>query len=115
MNLRDQMSGTIPASLLHLTPKRFDIIGDVAVISIPPELDEFKDEIANTIVSKRGNINKVLNKVAKLEGENRVGGFERLLGSDAVTLHREFGFIRDKSVLRKYGYSREYRPAAAVG
>jgi tRNA (guanine37-N1)-methyltransferase len=39
MNLRDQLSGTIPAPLLHLTPKRFDIIGDVAVISIPPELD----------------------------------------------------------------------------
>ncbi|HJH31354.1 MAG TPA: hypothetical protein C5S50_04035 [Methanosarcinaceae archaeon] len=42
MNLRNQMSGTVPDSLLHLTPKRFDIIGDVAVISIPPELDDFK-------------------------------------------------------------------------
>ncbi len=54
MNLRDQMSGTIPDPLLHLTPKRFDIIGDVAVISIPPELDDFKDEIAKTIVSRLG-------------------------------------------------------------
>ncbi|MBW6471161.1 MAG: class I SAM-dependent methyltransferase family protein [Methanosarcinaceae archaeon] len=92
MNLRDQMSGTIPAPLLHLTPKRFDIIGNIAVISIPPELDDFKDEIAKTIVSKRGNVRTVLNKVAKLDGEKRVGGFERLLGSDTVTQHREFGF-----------------------
>ena len=54
MNLRDQMSGTIPVPLLHLTPKRFDIIGDVAVISIPPERDDFKDEIAKTVVSRTG-------------------------------------------------------------
>lgn len=86
------MSGTIPAPLLHLTPKRFDIIGDVAIISIPPELDNFKNEIADTIVSKRGNVRTVLNKVAKLNGEKRVGRFETLLGSDTVTLHREFGF-----------------------
>jgi len=86
------MSSTIPAPLLHLTPKRFDIIGDIAVISIPPELDDFKNEIAKTIVSKRGNVRTVLNKVAKLDGEKRVGGFEKLIGSDAVTLHREFGF-----------------------
>ena len=69
------MSGTISAQLLHLTPKRFDIIGDIAVISIPPELDDFKGEIAKTIVSKRGNVRTVLNKVAKLDGEKRVGGF----------------------------------------
>ena len=86
------MSSTIPIPLLHLTPKRFDIIGNVAVISIPPELDKFKDEIAKTIVSKRRNIRTVLNKVAKLDGEKRVGRFETLLGSDTVTLHREFGF-----------------------
>ncbi len=86
------MSGTIPNPFLYLTPKRFDIIGDVAVISIPPELDDFKDEIAQTIISKRGNVRTVLNKVAKLDGEKRVGGLERLLGCDAVTLHREFGF-----------------------
>ena len=88
MNLRDQMGGTMPDSLLPRAPKRFDIIGDVAVISIPPELDDFKNEIAKTIVSKRGNVMTVLNKVAKLDGDKRVGGFERLLGSDTMTLHK---------------------------
>ena len=43
-----------PCPLLPLTPKRFDIIGDVAVISIPSEHDNFKDEIAKTIVSRSG-------------------------------------------------------------
>lgn len=92
MNLRDQMKNNIPKSLLYHTPKRFDVIGDIVVISIPPELDEFKDEIAKTIVSKRGNIRTVLNKVTKLDGERRVGGFEVLSGTDTVTLHREYGF-----------------------
>ncbi len=86
------MKGTIPDSLLHLTPKRFDIIGNVAVISIPHEIDNFKDEIAKTIASKHGNVKTVLNKVAKLDGERRVGRFETLLGLETVTTHREFGF-----------------------
>ena len=35
-------------------PKRFDNIGDVVVISIPSEHDNFKNEIAKTIVSRFG-------------------------------------------------------------
>jgi len=86
------MKNRILESLLHKTPKRFDIIGDVVIISIPPELDEFKSEIAKTIVSKQGNIRTVLNKVAKLDGEGRIGGFEILFGNDTITLYKEFGF-----------------------
>ncbi|MDD4498493.1 MAG: class I SAM-dependent methyltransferase family protein [Methanosarcinaceae archaeon] len=93
MNLRDEMRGKVEASLLGFIPKRFDVIGSVAVISIPEELRAFKKEIAETLVSKRKNVRTVLNKVSKLEGDHRVAGFELLLGNSTKTLHRENGYV----------------------
>lgn len=74
-----------------LVPKRFDVIGDIAVVSIPPELEEHKSSVAEYVASKRGNIRVVLNKVTKLEGDHRVAGLELLLGDSSLTTHMEFG------------------------
>jgi len=93
MALRDQMKGTIPEPLLRLIPNRFEVIGDVAVVSITPQLDDYRTDIARVIVSKRKNIRAVLNKVTKLDGEKRVAGFEILSGSGTETIHREYGHI----------------------
>lgn len=82
----------IPQELCHLVPKRFDVIGGVAVVSIPPELEARKIPVAEYIASKRGNIRAVINKVTKLEGDHRVAGFELLLGDSSITTHAEFGF-----------------------
>ena len=92
MNLREQMQGIIPDSLLPLVPNRFDIIGDLVVISIPPELDDYKTVIAKNIVLQHGNIKNVLNKVAMLDGDNRVGRFDIILGDSTHTVHREYGY-----------------------
>ncbi|SES75521.1 tRNA (guanine37-N1)-methyltransferase [Methanococcoides vulcani] len=80
-----------PEEIRHLIPKRFDIIGDVAVVSFPPELRDHRFSVAEYISSKRGNIRGVLNKVTKLEGDHRVAGFELLLGDSSLTTHMEFG------------------------
>ncbi|MGM0770078.1 MAG: class I SAM-dependent methyltransferase [Halobacteriota archaeon] len=82
----------IPEGLQHLVPKRFDAIGDVAVVSLPSELEEYRSSVAEYMASKRGNIKAVLNKVTKLEGDHRVAGFELLLGDSSITTHVEFGF-----------------------
>ncbi|WP_440952933.1 class I SAM-dependent methyltransferase [Methanococcoides sp. FTZ1] len=82
----------IPEDLLHLVPKRFDVIGDIAVVSIPAELKAHKISVAEYVASKRGNIRSVLNKVTKLEGDHRVAGFELLIGDSTLTTHSEFGF-----------------------
>ncbi|WP_445474297.1 class I SAM-dependent methyltransferase [Methanococcoides methylutens] len=80
-----------PEDIRHLIPKRFDVIGDVAVVSIPPELSDHKFSIAEYISSRRGNLRSVLNKMTKLEGDHRVAGFELLLGDSSLTTHAEFG------------------------
>jgi tRNA (guanine37-N1)-methyltransferase len=92
MTLKTRMECIVPEPLLHLVPNSFDIIGNIAVISIPPGLDEYKALIAQAIILKHGNISTVLNKVSMLEGEGRVGRYEILSGTTTRTEHREYGF-----------------------
>lgn len=92
MGLRNKMKGMIPEPLSHLIPNRFEVIGDVAIISIPPELNDFKVEIAENIILNRKNVKTVVNKVAMLKGEKRVGKFEILSGGDTKTLYKEYNF-----------------------
>lgn len=119
MSLRDEMRGYMEEPLLGLVPKRFDVIGIVAVISIPEELEAYKKDIARVLVSKRKNIRTVLNKVSKLEGEHRVADFELLLGSSTETLHKENGFLYKLDVISVFFnprlYSERSRVAAGVG
>ena len=92
VSLQDAMKGTIEEPLLHMVPKRFDYIGNVAIISVPAELEAYKEAIASKLFSMRGNTQAVLNKVSKLEGEHRVADFELLLGESTETIHRENGY-----------------------
>lgn len=92
VSLQDAMIGIIEEPLLRLVPKSFDYVGDVAVISIPPELTAYKEVIASKLQSMRGNTQAVLNKISKLEGEHRVAEFELLLGESTETFHKENGY-----------------------
>jgi tRNA (guanine37-N1)-methyltransferase len=64
----------------------------VAVVSVPPELEGYKEDIAQAITAGHRNIRTVLCKTSKLEGNRRVAAFELLAGDDTITMHREFGF-----------------------
>jgi tRNA (guanine37-N1)-methyltransferase len=70
---------------------RFHVIGDIAIVSIPPEMDDQKRAIVEMLILRGGNIKTVLNKISKIEGDGRVALFEIPAGSDTVTMHREFG------------------------
>jgi tRNA (guanine37-N1)-methyltransferase len=92
MRLRERLKGIIPEDDLARLSNRFHVVGDIAIVSVPPEIETYKMEIAKNIVSGHRNIRTVLNKISKLEGDRRVAGFEILAGNETVTVHREFGF-----------------------
>jgi tRNA (guanine37-N1)-methyltransferase len=96
---------------------RFHLIGNVAVLSLPPELEGHKWEIASDLVSRNKGIRTVLNKTSKLEGERRVASFEVLAGGETVTLHKEYGFTYRLDVGKVFFNSRmgyERRRIAAL-
>lgn len=114
VTLRDSMSGIVEESLLSLVPKRFDYIGNIAVISIPAELEAYREVIVSKILSMRGNTRAVLNKVSKLEGERRVAHFELLSGESAETFHRENGYTYRMDVRKVFFNPRLYWERARV-
>ena len=92
MGLKDQLAGTIPAGLLPLVSDHFEVIGDVAVIVIPPVLDPYRGAIAEAVAARRKNIVTVLARTEKIAGDSRTASYEAVLGHITETVHREFGF-----------------------
>jgi tRNA (guanine37-N1)-methyltransferase len=92
MGLKDQLAGTIPADLLPYVSDHFEVIGNIAVLVIPRELEPYKIPVAEAVVLKRKNIVTVLNKTEKVAGDSRTARYEVLWGDTTVTVHHEFGF-----------------------
>ena len=92
MGLKEQLKDTLPGPALCSLSDRFDVIGNIAVLSIPEELTRYRFVIADAVISRRPAIRTVLNKISCLEGGNRTAPFEVLAGTDTVTTHREYGF-----------------------
>ncbi len=92
MSLRKLLAGIIPDEKQRYIRDHFDVIGDIAVVTIPPALEEFKEEIALAVISLRRNIRTVLAKSSMVEHEERVPAYEFLIGSSTYTEHKEFGY-----------------------
>jgi tRNA (guanine37-N1)-methyltransferase len=91
MGLKDQVRGIIPdRALCHLSD-HFDVIGDIAVLSLSHYLVGHEGTIARAIISKRRTIKTVLNKISRLNGCNRTACYEILAGKETVTVHHEYG------------------------
>ena len=92
MGLKSQLKDKLPGPALGFLSDHFDILGNIAVLSLPEELREYQCIIADAVISRRPAVRTVLNKISRLEGSNRTAHFEILSGNDMVTVHREYGF-----------------------
>lgn len=92
MRLKDHLKGSVPDAALDCISGHFDVIGDIAIVSIPPGLEEYKKTIAETILAGRKNIYTVLNKTQKVGSDTRTATYEVLIGDTTITRYREFGF-----------------------
>lgn len=92
MGLKEQLKDTLPEPVLRTLSDRFDVIGNIAVLSIPEELARYRYVIADAVITRRPTIRTVLNKISCLSGSSRTAHFEILSGTDTVTSHREYRF-----------------------
>jgi len=92
MRLKALLRGAVPDDALTSFSGHFDVIGDIAIVSIPPELEDYKRTVAETILAGRKNIYTVLNKVHKVRSDSRIASYEILIGDTTFTRYREFGF-----------------------
>jgi tRNA (guanine37-N1)-methyltransferase len=92
MGLKDELKDTIPSPAIRLFSDHFNVIGNIAVFSLSPELSQYAPIIARTLISRRHNLRTVLNKTSPINGCNRTACFEIIVGTDTITTHHEFGF-----------------------
>ncbi len=111
MRLKEKLQGMVLDEFLNHISIRFHLIGDIAILSLSPEVDCYKKKIADAVISQNKNIRTVLNKTSKLTGDGRVASFEHLAGGSTVTLHKEHGFVYRLDVAKVFfnshlGYER---------
>jgi tRNA (guanine37-N1)-methyltransferase len=91
----------------------FDVVGDIAILKIPPALDARKRLIADLVLSSNRNLRTVLNQVSPVEGSHRLRKLEWIAGEDKrITVHKEHGCAFEVDVEKAYfsprlGYERK--------
>jgi tRNA (guanine37-N1)-methyltransferase len=93
MGLKEQLHTVIPSDRIGFLSDHFDVIGEIAVLHLPPELESCRAVIADTILAHNHRIKTVLNKITRLDGSSRTAHYEILAGTDTITTHREYGFL----------------------
>ncbi|RLG57676.1 MAG: tRNA (guanine-N1)-methyltransferase [Candidatus Hydrothermarchaeota archaeon] len=83
----------------------FDIIGDIAIIEVPPELKKREKEIAEALAKAHKNIKAVYKKSSEVKGDERIRELKYLYGErKTTTIHKEHG-IRLKLDITKVYFS----------
>jgi len=88
--LEDKLSPHLLASL----PRALDIVGNIAIIELSPELGPYKSVIGEAILETHKTVSTVLAKASAISGTYRLRGFTVVAGEPKTeTIHREYGCL----------------------
>lgn len=102
-SLQEAMEGRVPHELMELVPTSYDVVGDIAVLRLPEELEEYGAEVGEALLAVHPSLETVLAKEAAVSGEFRTRQHRLLAGVDKrETVHREHGCLFAVDVERAY-------------
>ena len=102
-NLIQILENKLPPNLLAMLPQALDVIGDIAIIDIPPELKSRENIIGEAILQTHRNIKTVLAKAGAISGTYRVREYDFIAGEQKTqTIHKEFGCQYHVDVAKAY-------------
>ena len=91
-DLRTALKNKLTKKQLSLVPKAYDLIGDIAILELKPEIEKKGKIIAETLLKLHKNIKVVTKKVKKHSGTYRLRKVKILAGERRKqTLHKENG------------------------
>jgi tRNA (guanine37-N1)-methyltransferase len=97
------LANKLPSHLLVNVPRAIDFVGDVAIIDVPPELEEQKTTIGEAILKTHKQTNTVLEKSGAVEGIYRLRDFKVIAGiAKTTTVHREHGCTFHVDIAKAY-------------
>lgn len=91
------------AEKARTVPKSFDIVGDIAVIKVPEEVEEHKRTIAEAVMRANKHVKTVLNQTSPVHGTLRLRELEWIAGEKkTTTIHHEFGCVYKIDLAKAY-------------
>jgi len=88
--LKKTLSGTIPESEMRVLISSFDVIGDIVVLKIPPDLVRWSKTVAEIMLDRLPHVKTVLNQESPVKGEYRSRDLTWLAGvRKTVAISRE--------------------------
>ncbi|MFP4115705.1 MAG: class I SAM-dependent methyltransferase [Candidatus Aenigmatarchaeota archaeon] len=92
MDLKEALKDELSEEELEHLVKSFEVIGDVAIIEVPEELEHRKELIGEKLMELNKHIRTVLREVSGRKGTFRTRDYELIAGEeDTETLHKEHG------------------------
>jgi tRNA (guanine37-N1)-methyltransferase len=82
----------LPPNLLASLPRAIDVVGDIAIIEIPQELNQYKAAVGEAVLKTHKNARTVLAKAGAVGGTYRTREFKIIAGQQKTdTVHKEYG------------------------
>ena len=102
-DLREVLENQLPKPMISKLPRSFDIIGDIAILELPHELDQFTHIIGRGVLRLNPHLRLVLRKTSSVSGTYRTRGFDVMAGTGGTeTVHREFSNLLRLNVASVY-------------
>lgn len=92
MRLKEILEKRFSEKDLRNVKGSFDIIGDVAVVEIPDDLEHRELDIVDALREVHPRIMTVYKKVGARKGKHRLGDFKLIYGEERKTEHKEHGY-----------------------
>ncbi len=100
LNFKDVLE--LPPGLMELVPNSFDIVGDIFVLKLFPELEPYTEDIANALLETNKNA-KVVALDKGVKGEFRTRNLEILAGENrTTTVQKEYGLRYEMDLAKVY-------------
>ncbi|MBW6470011.1 MAG: class I SAM-dependent methyltransferase family protein [Methanosarcinaceae archaeon] len=87
-SLKDRLEGSIPSNDFKYVPSGWQIIGDIIIVSIPPEIDNIKSIIAKALLDMYPRCKSVIQDLG-IEGQFREPNRISIIGDKTETIHKE--------------------------
>ncbi|MFH0896441.1 MAG: class I SAM-dependent methyltransferase family protein [Candidatus Bathyarchaeota archaeon] len=101
--LGGSLAGKLTSDEMGKLTKSIDIVGDVAIVKVPPELETKKQIISEAVMTVNRNIRTVLNQAGPTIGEFRLRSLEWIAGERKIeTIYREYGCVFKVNLFETY-------------
>jgi tRNA (guanine37-N1)-methyltransferase len=97
------LEGQLPPHLMATLPKALDVVGDIAIVAVPAELETHRTLLGAAILEAHRNVRTVLAKAGAVSGDYRLRDFMVIAGEPRTnTIHKEFGCTYHVDVAKAY-------------